>query len=50
MACHCQYEERIRGRELREGFYQNWWNTLRSRKMGCEKDKKVACSTRREAQ
>ena len=29
---------------------ENRWNTLRSRVMGYEEDKKVACSVRREAQ
>jgi len=50
MACHCQYEEKMRERELREGFCQNWWSNLRSKIMSCEKDRKVAHSIRREAQ
>jgi len=39
----------MREREQRGELCENWWNALRSRVMGCEKDKKAACSIRREA-
>ena len=40
----------MRERELREGFCQNQWSSLRSRVISGEEDQKVACSVRREAQ
>jgi len=50
MARHCQYEERMAEREQREELCRNRWNTLRTRVMGCEEDRKEVCSIRREAQ
>jgi len=38
----------MRERELREEFCQNWWNTLKSRVMSCEEDRKQVCSVKRE--
>ena len=50
MARHCQYKERMRERDLREGFYQDQWNSLGSRVMSGEEDRKAAHSIRREVQ
>jgi len=50
MACHCQYKERMAKREQRGGLYRNRWNTLRTRVMGCEEDRKKVRSIRGEAQ
>jgi len=50
LACNCEYEKRVAAREQREGLCSNRWSALKSRVMGCKKDRKVARSIRREAQ
>ena len=44
-----EYEERVVARKQREELCGNRWNVLRSRVMGYEEERKVACSIRREA-
>ena len=50
MAHNYEYKERVAAREQRERLYSNRWNTLRSRVIGCEEDRRVVCSIRRKAQ
>ena len=49
-AHQCRREEIETERELREGSGENRWEPLRCRVMGCNEEREVACSMRREAQ
>ena len=50
LAHNYKYKERVAAREQRGGLCENWWNTLRSKVMECEEDRKIAHSLRREVQ
>ena len=49
MACYCQYEKRMAKREQKEKLCRNRWNTLGTRVMGYEEDRKKVRSIRKEA-